>query len=374
MKETPKVALVHDWLVSPGGGERVLLALHQLWPEAPIYTAAYDPNKFPEFKNADVRPTWLNRIGLAKRRHQLFSIPRAWAFKGLDLSDYDIVISSASAEAKYVRTGPNTLHICYCHTPIRYYWSDYQWYLKNFPIKSLRWLVPLIMPALIGPLRRMDYKAAQKVDVFVANSRFVAERIKKYYDRDSTVVYPPVATSRFKAGGGPGEYYLVFGRQVAYKRLDLAVEAFNKLGLPLLVAGVGEEAAKQQALSGANIRYSGRVAEADLPAVFEKATALVFPAEEDFGITPVEAMAAGRPVIAYGQGGVTESVVDGQTGLLFAPQTAEALSAAVTKSQAIKWDGAKIRTHAEQFDEAVFKSKIKALVAQQYAQFKTTHR
>ncbi|HSH31607.1 MAG TPA: glycosyltransferase, partial [Candidatus Saccharimonadales bacterium] len=236
-----KVALVHDWLVSPGGAERVLLDFHRLWPEAPIYTAAYEPVKFPEFRGADVRPTWLNRIALAKKKHQLFSIPRAWAFQSLDLSDYDLVLSSSSAESKYVRTGRKTLHICYCHTPIRYYWSDYDWYRQNPPFGALNPVAKAVLPLLIPFLRRMDYRAAQKVDVFIANSVNVQDRIKKYYGRDCVVIYPPVSTTKFKTAEGAGKYYLVLGRQVAYKRLDLAVDAFNELGLPLVVAGTGEE-------------------------------------------------------------------------------------------------------------------------------------
>lgn len=360
--DEPRIAIVHDWMVSPGGAERQVLLLHELWPEAPIFTAAYIPEKFPEFAGADVRPTWLNRIGLAKRKHQLFTIPRAWAFKSLDLSDYDIVISSSSAESKYVKTGPKTTHICYCHTPIRYYWSDYDWYRKNPPFGWLNPVAAAVLPMLIPFLRRMDYKAAQKVDYYIANSRHVAARIKKYYHRDSTVIYPGVSIDKFKPSNKEGEYYLVVGRQVAYKRLDLAVDAFNELGLPLIVAGAGEEIAKQKQRSKANISFLGRVSDEELIRLYAGAKAVLFPGEEDFGIVPVEAMASGRPVIAYGKGGVLETVVDGKTGIIFNDQTAAGLIEAVKKCEGMKFDAGECRTQAEKFDEKVFKQKIKKFV------------
>lgn len=346
------------------------MSLHQIWPEAPIYTAAYTPEKFPEFKGLDVRPTWLNLIPLAKRKHQLFTIPRAWAFKSLNLSQYDLVVSSASAESKYVRTG-SALHVCYCHTPIRYYWSDYDWYREHPPFGALNPLAAVALPLLIPLLRRMDFRAAQRVDYFVANSKHVQDRIKKYYGRDSIVIYPPVSTNRFKVAAGEGEYFLVLGRQVAYKRLDLAVDAFNQLGLSLVVAGEGEEIRRQQARSQGNIRYVGRVPESDLPQLLSKAKALIYPQLEDFGIVPVEAMASGRPVIAYGAGGALETVVDGKTGVLFAEQTPSSLIAAVERFNSLKWDSAAIRKHAEKFDEKVFKSELKKFAEQKLAERST---
>ena len=350
-------------MVSPGGAEKTVEVLHHIWPDAPIYTAAYMPEKFPEFADADVRPIWLNRIALAKRKHQLFTIPRAWAFKSLDLSSYDVVISSSSAEAKYVKTGPRTLHICYCHTPIRYYWSDYDWYRQHPPFGALNGVARLLLPAMIGSLRRMDYRAAQKVDYFIANSANVQARIKKYYDRNSTVIYPPVATQRFTQPHHAQDYYLIVGRQVAYKRLDLAVDAFNRLGLPLKVVGVGEEVARQQPRSRANIEYLGRVTGAELAQLYAGAKAFIFPPEEDFGITPVEALSAGCPVVAYAKGGALEYVVEGETGVFFAEQTPEALIAAIKRCEKLKFSDAKLRAHAAAFDEAVFIKKIQKFVS-----------
>jgi glycosyltransferase involved in cell wall biosynthesis len=357
-----RVAIVHDWMVSPGGAEKTVLALHDIWPDAPIYTAAYIPEKFPEFAGADVRTTWLDRIALAKKKHQLFSVPRAWAFKSLDLSDYDVVISSSSAESKYVKTGPNTLHICYCHTPIRYYWSDYDWYRKHPPFGAFNGVARLMLPAIIGSLRRMDYRAAQKIDYFIANSANVAARIQKYYHRDATVIYPPVATEQFTVPHHAKDYYLIVGRQVAYKRLDLAVDAFNRLGFKLKVAGTGEEVARQQPRSKPNIEYLGRVSEAELTELYAGAKAFIFPPEEDFGITPVEAMAAGCPVVAYARGGALEYVVEGETGTFFDQQTPDALTAAIKRCEKLTFSDAKLRAHAAQFDQSVFSKKIHKFV------------
>lgn len=374
MPDKPKIALVHDWMARRGGAERVLLALHELWPEAPIYTAIYNPQNFPEFTGADVRTTWLNRIKLAQTKHQLFSIPRAWAYQGLDLSDYDIVISSCSAESKYVRTGPNTLHICYCYTPIRYYWSDYDWYRQHPPFNgALNWLAKLLLPVLIGPLRWQDYRLAQKVDLYVTQSKYIQARIKKYYDRDSVLIHPPTITKDYlDLPKQPGDFYLLVGRQVSYKRLDLAVDAFNELGLRLVVAGTGEEIAKQKPRAKANIDFRGFVSDDELLHLYADAKAVLFPQEEDYGLVPVEAQAAGTPVIAYGVGGATETVVDGKTGVLFKTQTAAALVEAVHRFEKLQFDSAALREHSKQFDESVFKREIKAYVEQSYQDFRAS--
>jgi len=362
MTRALKVAIVHDWMASPGGAEKTVYAMHTIWPDAPVYTAVYSPEKFPDFANVDVRPTWLNRIGLAKKKHQLFSIPRAWAFKTLDLSNYDVVISSSSAESKYIKKGPQTLHICYCHTPIRYYWSDYDWYRQNPPFGKLNWLAKLVLPVLIGPLRRMDYKAAQKVDYYIANSRNVQKRIKQYYHRDSEVIYPPIETDKFTAPHKAKDYYLIVGRQVAYKRLDLAVDVFNELGLKLKVAGAGEEITRQQSRSQPNIEYLGFVTEAQKEQLYAGAKGFIFPPEEDFGMVPLEAMSAGCPVIAYAKGGALEYVVEGKTGTFFQEQTTADLVAAIKRFEKMTFDESVLRAHAAAFDESVFTKKLKDFV------------
>lgn len=368
-----KIAIVHDWLVSSGGAERVVYELHKMFPSAPIYTSAYDPSKFPEFADADVRPTWLNKLPGVKGHQQLITIPRALAFMSLNLSEYDVVISSSSAESKYVRTGKNTLHICYCHTPIRYYWSDYDWYRKHPPFgKALNWLATnLVLPTLIGSLRRLDYARAQKVNVFIANSKNVQARIKKYYHRDSYVVYPPIRTDLFPLERDVKDYYLIIGRQVAYKRLDLAVDAFNELGLPLKVVGSGEEIAKQKPRAKSNIEFLGRVSDEERARVFSEAKAAIFPPEEDFGMVPVEAMSAGCPVIAFGKGGALEYVKEGETGIFFSVQSPEALAAAVRRFEHMTFDEKKLRAWAAEFDTSVFVKKFNEIAGEEWEKFES---
>lgn len=366
----PKIALVHHWLVSPGGAERLLYELHQMYPDSPIYTAAYTPEKFPELVDADVRTTWLNRIPLAKTKHQFFPVLRGLAFRMLNLSEYDIVISSCAAEAKYVTTGKHTLHICYCHTPVRYYWSDYDWYVAHPPFGKLNWLVQGLLPLMIGWLRRIDFAAAQRVNVFIANSTTVKARIKKYYKRDSTVIFPPIVTDPLlKLERNPQDFYLIVGRQVAYKRLDLAVDAFNKLGYKLKVVGQGEEIAKQRGRAKSNIEFLGWVDDAERNQLFATAKAFIWPQEEDFGMTPLEAMAAGCPVVAYGVGGAADYMIDGRTGVVFAEQTVPALAKAIERSQSIQFDEAQIRQQARAFDKMVFRKQIAAFVDEHWKEF-----
>lgn len=366
----PRVALTHHWLVSPGGAEKVLYELHQMYPDAPIYTAAYIPNKFPEFAKAEVRTTFLDKIPFLKYKHQLFPLFLGTPFKTLDMSEYDIVISSCAAEAKYVRTNADTLHICYCHTPVRYYWSDYEWRLNNLPFGKLNWLARLAFPLLVRSLRHYDYKAAQGVSVFLANSRHIQDRIKRYYHRDSTVMYPPIITQKLAAmAPGPRDYYLIVGRQVASKRLDLAVDAFNELGLPLKVAGAGEEIQRQSPRAKHNIEFLGRVSDDERDMLLAGAKGFVFPPEEDFGMVPLEAMAAGTPVIAFNGGGAPEYVTEGKTGVLFDQQTPAALVEAVRRFEAMEFDAAAIKSRAKEYDAAVFRSTIAKFVDQQWAEF-----
>ncbi len=365
-----KVALVHHWLTTPGGGERVLYELHLMYPDAPIYTSAFIPEKFPEFRDADVRTTFLDKIPYLKRKHQLFPLFMGLPFKTFNMREYDLVISSCAAEAKYVRTGPDTLHICYCHTPVRYYWTDYEWRLDNMPFGVFNPLARLVFPLLIGPLRRIDYAAAQGVDAFIANSDHIKARIKQYYHRDSEVIYPPIVTEELeKLSSGSKDFYLIVGRQVASKRLDVAVEAFNELGLTLKVAGAGEEIARLKGRAKANIQFLGRVSEDERDRLYAGAKGFIFPPEEDFGMTPIEALAAGTPVIAYGKGGALEYVVEGVTGTLFDEQTPEALVAAVRRFEGMVFDDAVLRQAAKKFDVSVFRSQMREFVARKWGEF-----
>ena len=367
-----KVALVHHWLTSPGGGERALYELHLMYPDAPIYTSAYLPEKFPEFGNADIRTTFLNKIPWLRRKHQLFPLFLGLPFKTFNMDEYDLVISSCAAEAKYVRTGPDTLHICYCYTPVRYYWTDYEWRLKNLPFGAFNPLARVVFPMLIGQLRRIDYAAAQGVDEFIAISNHINDRIKQYYHRDSTVIYPPVVIEHLeKLPTGSRDFYLIVGRQVASKRLDIAVDAFNELGLPLKVAGAGEDIARQKGRAKSNIEFLGRVSEDERDRLYAGAKGFIFPPEEDFGMTPIEALAAGTPVIAFGKGGALEYVVEGVTGTLFAEQTPESLAGAVRRFEGMTFDDGVLRAAARKFDVSVFRKQILAFVETKWAEFES---
>ncbi len=361
-----KIALIHDWMVSIAGGEQVLLAIHELYPKAPIYTSVYRKEKFPQLKNTKVTPSFLQKIPFAKSKHQMFPHLRPLAFENFDLGKYDVVLSSSHAEAKGVITKPETLHICYCHTPTRYYWSGYHEYVRNPRYGVLNPLVKLVMPYLINYLRIWDRAAADRVDYFIANSQFVADRIKKYYGREATVIYPPVNVSQFKPAKKIKDYYFAFGRLIPYKRFDLIVEAFNDLGLPLKIAGAGSELKKLKKMAKKNIEILGYVTDEELKTLYAEAKAFIFPAEEDFGIAPVEAMASGRPVIAYGRGGALETVKPGVTGVFFKEQTTQCLIDTIRKFDPDVFQSTKIRQHALQFDKAIFQKKIKDFVATKY--------
>lgn len=322
-----KVALVHDWLVSRGGGERVLYDLHQMFPDAPIFTLVYDADKAPDWcRECDVRTTYIQSWPGAKTHHKLLLsfMPKAW--EALDLSDYDLIISSCSSCCKGVITRPDAVQICYCHSPIRYVWDLYYDYLRDAGVVKAA-----AMRHLIHDVRMWDYQAAQRVDLFVANSDYVGKRIKKYYGRESVTVHP--ASSLVPAPvRDPEGYYLVVSRFVRYKRIDLAIEACNRMGRVLVVVGSGgEEEPRLRDLAGPTIVFAGKRTDDEIAALYAGANALLFPGIEDFGLTPVEAMSCGCPVIAYGKGGVLETVVDGETGRLFFEQTTEGLMGAINR-------------------------------------------
>ncbi|MCL2445139.1 glycosyltransferase [Candidatus Saccharibacteria bacterium] len=367
-QKTPKIAIVHDWLTNRGGAERVVLAFSEAFPDAPIFTSVYTPESLDWFHSKDVRTTHLQNLPKPLRKlHKFFPMLRVRAFRKLDLSDYDIILSSSSAESKQVRkTRPDQIHICYCHTPIRYYWSHYHEYKKDPGFGRLNFLVRLAMPFFVPPLKRADYKAAQKVDLFLANSAETAKRIKKYYDRDATVLHPPVDTKRFTPAKKREDFYLSYSRQIPYKRVDLAILACNKLGLPLKVFGSGSEHEKLVAMAGPTITFHPDDTD-EVTKAYSTCKAFIFPPLEDFGIVPIEAQAAGAPVIAYGKGGALETVIDSQTGILFPEQTPDSLAQAIQKSQKTTFSPIALKNNANRFAQSLFITKIRKIVSDAHA-------
>lgn len=361
-----KVALVCDWLTGTGGAERVVLELHKMFPDAPIYTSQY--NKDPKiwygdkwFADADMRTLPLQR--LPKSSKKLLPVLRAKAFSKLDLSDYDLVISSSGAEAKAVKTGPNTVHVTYCHAPTHYYWSRYFEYIKNPGFGMLNPLARLSLRTLVGKMRKWDYEAAQRPNYFIANSNHTKDDIKKYYNRDATVIYPPVNIERFKTKQKTiRNGFLIAGRQTPYKRFDLAVEACNKLGVPLTVIGNGPEHDKLVNMAGPRVTFLTNIKDQDMPRYFQKAEAFIFPGVDDFGIVAVEAMAAGTPVIACRAGGALDYVKENKTGLFFKEQTVESLCEALKKFDPSKFKQEEITKSTSKFSEKAFAKNMHAFI------------
>ena len=349
-----KVAIIHDWLTQMGGAERVILALRGIFPEAPVFTMVHDPDKLsPEFANIDIRTSFIQKLPFAKTKYQSYLPLMPTAAEQFDLTGYDVVISCSHACAKGVITRPETLHISYCYTPTRWAWFMYHEYMR---LEQTGLLKRMLVPPLMNYLRMWDRLAADRVDDFVAISSGVSHRIKKYYRRDSHIIFPPVDTGYFTPADTIDDYFLVVSRLVSYKRVDLAVKAFNKLGLPLVVIGEGPEMAKIRRIAKSNVRIMGRLSDEEIRQYYARCKAFIFPGEEDFGITPVEAQAAGRPVIAYGVGGALDTVKKGVTGEFFYSQTADALAAAVKTFDAGKYDPQVIRKHAEEFDTRKFQA------------------
>jgi len=350
-----KVAIVHDWLIGLGGAERVVESMLKLFPQADIYTSAYDNSKITIFRNRKIHTTFLQHWPLAKKKHQLFASVRPLAFESLDLSSYDLVLSSSSAESKGVITPTETLHISYIHTPVRYYWSGYDEYLKNPGFGLLDPFVRLVMPSMVKRLKRWDFAAAQRPDYLIANSEEVVSRIKKYYKRDSQVINPPVDTERFSnIKHKSDDYYLVVSRFVPYKRIDLAIKACNKLGKKLVVAGRGPELKNLKKIAGDNVVFIESPSDKKINQLYEKAKAFIFSAEEDFGITPVEAMAAGVPVICFGKGGASETVINMKTGVYHDKQTVDSLIEAIKIFESSSFSKSDLRSRAEYFSESRF--------------------
>lgn len=356
----PRVALIHYWLVGMRGGEKVLEALCRMFPQADIFTHVHDPESMSDTIRAHrVTETRVGRLPFARRMYQSYLPFMPRALEELDLTGYDLVISSESGPAKGVIAPPDAFHLCYCHSPMRYLWDQYHVYMRGTgPLQRL------VLPHVAHRLRGWDVTSAARVDSFAANSNHVAARIRKYWRRESEVVAPPVAVQDFApvAREEVGDFYLWCGELAPYKRPDLVVEAFNRLGLPLVMIGGPEKtAAKLRAQARGNVKVLGRRPFGELKDALARCRALVFPGEEDFGIVPVEAMASGRPVIAYDRGGIRDTVVDGETGLLFPEQSVEAIVEAIRRFEGERlWDvdSAALVRHASGFSEDAFRAGI----------------
>ncbi|RLC75296.1 MAG: glycosyltransferase family 4 protein [Chloroflexi bacterium] len=348
------LALVHDWLNQIGGAEDVLETLVEMFPRAPIYTSMYWRDAMPPaYRTWDIHTTWVDRMPGVYRRHQAYLPLYPLAFARTDLSGYDVVLSNKSGFCHGVRTG-EAAHICYCLAPTRYVW-DFDGYAAR---ESLPPTLRGALRPIIELLRRWDYRAAQRVTHFIAISHEIQARIRRYYRRDSAIIHPPVETGRFQPAPTRDDYYLIVSRLVPYKRIDLAVRAFNQLGLPLVIAGDGRDRESLEALARPNITFLGYAPDEDLPELYARCRAYILPGVEDFCIAPVQAQAAGRPVIAYGGGGALDTVIDGETGAFFHEPTPESLTGAVRAFDAEGIDPRACVENAARFDASVFKQRL----------------
>ncbi len=361
-----RVALVHDYLTQLGGAERVLTALMDVFPHAPVYTLLHS-EEVRGFEKKRIKTSFLQKMPGARRHHRYFPLLMPLAIEQFDLSAYDVVLSASHSFGKGVITAPHTLHISYCFTPTRYVWDDSHRYVREF---SRSRFFRRLAPVGLSYIRLWDYFASQRVDSYLTLSAYVARRIEKYYHRQARVIAPPVNVDRFQVSLRDDGYYLVVSRLVPYKRTELAIEACEQLGRPLKIAGTGPELEELKRRAGKHTQFLGFVSDERLPALYAGARALLFPQEEDFGITPLEAAASGKPTIAFGQGGARETIIPGVTGVFFSEQTSESLRQAILYFEAQPWDAAAIRAQAETYRRQVFMDKVRDFVHSEWLAFK----
>ncbi|MFC5701774.1 glycosyltransferase family 4 protein [Cohnella faecalis] len=359
-----KTAIVHDYLNQMGGAERVVASLRRMFPDAPIYTTIVDrPALLEELKDADIRTTWMQRIPGVLKRFKLYFWLFPFAVRSMDFREYDLIVSSSSAYAKGIKKPRGAVHVCYCHTPMRFAW-DFEGYVQGMKIPFLlKWASRLF----IVPLRRWDARNSARVDEIVANSTIVKERIRNHYGKDASIVYPPVQLERFgpveaDGGRGPDDYFLVVSRLVSYKKIELAVKACTLLSERLIVVGDGPDRQRLERMAGPTVSFAGRLPDDQVERLMRGCRALLFPGIEDFGITPLEANACGRPVIAFGAGGALDTVDPGLNGLFFDSQTPESLAGTLRRFALHEWNPALIRRHAESFGERRFETELRSLI------------
>lgn len=361
-----KLALVHDWLNQIGGAEDVLDVLVNRYPDSPIFTSIFASDIMPDhYQDWDIRTLWMDKLPAIHDHHQPYLpfYPIAWG--GLDLSDHDVVLSNKSGFCHGLQFDESTVHVCYCLAPTRYVWQLDHYIAREGFGKAIE----LALRPMIAMMKRWDYQAAQRVSHFIAISTDIQNRIKTYYNRDSTIIFPPVDTSRFQPV--PTEqvedYYLVVSRLIPYKRIDLAVQVATELGVPLKVGGKGRDMERLQSMAGDTVEFLGYVPDEDLPALMAKSKAFIFPGLEDFGITPVQAQSAGRPVIAYGAGGALDTVIPSVTGEHFHDLTVESLKSVMQNFDPSRYNPVDIRAHAQKFDTTIFTTQINAFIEQAWS-------
>lgn len=363
-----KIAIVHDYLIQYGGAEKVVEALHGMYPEAPIYTSAYLPGRLPDsFRAMDIRTSFIQSLPFLETSFKKYLVLYPMAFESFNLEGYDVVVSSSSGFAKGVRTGPTTLHICYCYSPARFLW-DYDRYIEKEPLSGI---TKFILSMVIGPLRNRDMQSNKGVGHFIAISNNIRKKIERIYRRPSDVIYPPVSVSNLTVSACTEDYFLVVSRLVAYKRIDLVIEAFNRLHKPLRIVGGGPYRSALEKMAGSNVAFLGSVDQENLWESYRHCRAVIFPGDEDFGIVPVEAQAFGRPVIAYASGGALETVRDGVTGIFFKQPTAESLVSAIERFEGLEssFDSTEIRRNALRFDKAIFEADLRRFIDTKYTEF-----
>lgn len=354
-----KIALAHDYFIQMGGAERVAEELHSIFPTAPMFTTVDRRREFPRgLRKENVRTSWMQHLPINTKNQRNYFLLYPLAVESFDLSGFDLIVSSSSGYAKGLRKKKGAVHIDYCHTPMRWVWR-YEDYAAREQFGGLK---RKVLPFLLDNLKRWDLRAAAQPDFFIANSQIVADRIKQCYGREATVIPPPIDVERFSINEPDEDYYLLLSRLNSYKRLDVAIEACKKLDRPLVVIGDGAAREQLEKIAGPKTRFLGRQPDSVVAQYAGRCRALIFPGEEDFGMTPLEINAAGRPIIAYRAGGATETVVEGETGVFFNEQTPESLVGAMEEFESLSFNRQALRRHAEKFDRHVFASRIREFV------------
>jgi glycosyltransferase involved in cell wall biosynthesis len=350
-----KIALFQDYLAQHGGAERVTEAIHQALPEADLCTTLVVPEKMsPYLSQLDAKTTWMQRLPAKAKLYRHYFLLYPMAVESARMEDYDLIVSSCCGYAKGVKRGPDAVHVCYCHNPMRWVWR-FPEYMAREKFSSP---TKLALRVMVEGLKKWELRASMRPDYYIANSHIVADRLRSAFGIEATVIEPPIVTSRFSISRRIDDYYLILSRLVPYKRIDLAVEACTKTGRRLVVVGDGPDRKRLTALAGPTVSFLGRQSDSEVSRLASQCRALIFPGEEDFGMAPLEINAAGRPVVAYGAGGATETVIEGMNGLLFPEQTAESLIETLDEFESQDWDPAAIRRHALKYDINVFQERF----------------